>query len=258
MDRIAKDKGARKHINVKIKFVFISDTHGLHNSLDLPSGDVLVHSGDVCGHGSRREVERFLEWFDSQRQFKHKIFIAGNHDRFLEVDEQSPTFFNQNYQQERQQEVDSVLSGSDIIYLNDSAHNIEGLKLWGSPITPFFNNWAFNRQRGKEIKKHWDLIPHDTDILITHGPPHGILDKVFSLHPSPEHNVGCRELKSALDKIKPVIHVFGHIHEGYGMSMQKNTLYLNASVVNRRYEVVNYPVVISVDDKTKETKVVLP
>lgn len=159
-----------------MKIVCISDTHGRHREFNLPDGDLLIHAGDFI---AASELGRdFLEWF-SNHPHKHKVFIAGNHDR---ITEKKPDEFL-NYIREH---------FPDIHYLCDSGCIIDGLKIWGSPITPWFLDWAWNRNRGEEIRKHWDMIPSNTDILVTHGPRHGILDEVQAnaYHAVPE-NVGC-------------------------------------------------------------------
>lgn len=131
-----------------MQIVAISDTHGKHRDLQpLPEGDVLVHARDVSRGGTKEQVTDFLKWFAEQNH-PHKIFIAGNHDFFFE--------------QTDPDEVNNIIPDG-VIYLNDSGLEINGTKFWGSPITPWFNNWAFNRDRGEEIKKHWDLIPDDTE-----------------------------------------------------------------------------------------------
>ncbi|MFN8395634.1 MAG: metallophosphoesterase [Bacteroidia bacterium] len=118
----------------------------------------------------------------------------------------------------------------NVIYLNDSGVEIEGVKIWGSPIQPWFFDWAFNRQRGADIAKHWALIPEDTDILVTHGPPYGILDRTDD-----GKLVGCEELIKVVERIRPKIHVFGHIHEAHGSLIKDGTHYVNASILNLRY-----------------------
>ncbi|MFN0204333.1 MAG: metallophosphatase domain-containing protein, partial [Bacteroidia bacterium] len=166
-----------------MKFVAISDTHGRHNSLVLPEGDVLLHAGDISRKGDKAEIREFMGWFKRQ-PFKYKVMIAGNHDFFFEK------YSVYDVQAEIPDEV---------IYLNDSGCEIEGIRIWGSPIQPWFFDWAFNRKRGEEIRKHWALIPENTDILITHGPPYGILDKVVRDN-SP---VGCRDLLKKVQEIQP-------------------------------------------------------
>lgn len=134
-----------------MKIVAISDTHGQHHKLQLPEGDVLIHAGDISNRGELHEIKDFLLWFDKQ-PFKTKIFIAGNHDFYFE--------------RHSEEEINNIIPDG-ITYLKDSGIEIEGIKIWGSPITPFFFNWAFNRNRGYEIARYWDLIPSDTDIHYT-------------------------------------------------------------------------------------------
>ena len=204
-----------------MRVVAISDTHGLHNQLQMPKGDMLLHSGDVAKRGSEQEIIAFLNWF-SQQDFKYKIFIAGNHDFYFE--------------RTSEKEIADLIP-KNVIYLNDSGVTIEGINIWGSPVQPRFFNWAFNRDRGADIDQHWQLIPENTDILLTHGPPHGILDKTFQ-----GLDVGCEMLLERINKIQPKYSIFGHIHEAYGQVTKNNIHFINASVVNLRYMVVNPPV----------------
>ena len=209
-----------------MKIVAISDTHGRHDQMEpLPEGDVLVHTGDVSGRGRRNQVIKFLDWFKGLN-FEHKIFIAGNHDFYFE---QAPA-----------PEI-AELVGTDLVYLNDSGLTINGINFWGSPVQPWFYDWAFNRQRGADIDKHWQLIPANTDVLLTHGPPKNILDKVFR-----GENVGCEMLLKKIREIKPKVSIFGHIHEAYGTEEIDGTKFINASIVNLAYEVANKPVVFEV------------
>ncbi len=206
-----------------LNLVLISDTHGLHDQLRLPPGDVILHAGDVSSRGTEKEIVKFLEWFESLN-YPHKIFIAGNHDFFFENN--SP------------EKIEKIIPPS-VTYLNDSGVEIEGVKVWGSPVTPWFFDWAFNRQRGAAIKKHWDLIPEDTDILMTHGPVHGILDKTNT-----GVAAGCEELLKTINNSKIKLHVSGHIHEGYGERVVDGIRYINASVLDIRYRQVNDPVIL--------------
>ncbi len=209
-----------------MKFVVISDTHGLHDRLELPPGDVLIHGGDVSKRGYTREIKSFVDWFAAQPH-PHKIFVAGNHDYFFE--------------QKPQAEIDAIIP-SNVIYLNDSGIELNGIRIWGSPIQPWFCDWAFNRQRGPEIRKHWDLIPPATDILITHGPPFGFHDRLIT-----GVAVGCEELTKKVWEVKPKIHIFGHIHEAYGESETDGVRFINAAVLNHRYEMQNAPIVFDWD-----------
>jgi Icc-related predicted phosphoesterase len=208
-----------------MRFVAISDTHGKHE-FDLPPGDVILHAGDVSSRGSKAEVERFLDWF-SGLDYTYKIFIAGNHDFFFE--RASAT------------EIQATIP-DNLIYLNDSGTEVEGIKIWGSPIQPWFYDWAFNRQRGAEIQKHWELIPADSDIVITHGPVFGILDRVAS-----GLSVGCEDLLPRIERIKPKIHLCGHIHEAYGTRRVGDTLFINASILDLRYTIKNQAVVFDLE-----------
>lgn len=211
-----------------MKFVVIADSHGRHHHVRIPGGDVLIHAGDITYRGKKSEVEEFLKWFQKQPH-KYKIFIAGNHDFFLE--------------KEKPGVIDKIIP-DDIIYLNDSGICINDINIWGSPITPQFYNWAFNKPRGAAIARHWNLIPENTDLLITHGPPRGILDQVMN-----EQNVGCRDL---LEKVKGLgikVHVFGHIHEAYGTTRSFGTRFINASVMNDQYELVNRPIVFELPEQ---------
>jgi Icc-related predicted phosphoesterase len=213
-----------------MKLVFISDTHNQHAKIKVPKGDFLIHAGDFTGRGHKYEVADFLDWFAAQPH-KYKIFIAGNHD-FLA---------------EREPDVMKALIPKNVIYLNDSGVELEGIKFWGSPIQPWFYDWAFNRQRGADIRKHWDLIPAKTDVLITHGPPFGILDCVKR----DGSMVGCQDLKKRIEDNPVKINVFGHIHEAYGFQKHDDVLFINASVLNEEYEMKNPPVVVEWGEKVE-------
>jgi Icc-related predicted phosphoesterase len=198
----------------------ISDTHSLHHQIQLPGGDVLIHAGDVCNRGSEREAIDFMNWFSNQK-YTYKIFIAGNHD-----------FYFENVQEN----TIKALLPEAVFYLNDSGITIEGISFWGSPITPEFHNMAFNRKRGIDIAKHWDLIPPKTDVLITHGPAYGILDKTFQ-----NLYVGCTNLLTKIEEIKPQYHIFGHIHEGFGLIERDETTFINTSSVDFHYKMRTTP-----------------
>jgi Icc-related predicted phosphoesterase len=210
----------------RIRIVCISDTHGQHTKLSVPDGDVLIHAGDFMAFGDTpREIADFTHWLGKQRH-RYKIVIAGNHDLAFE----------------RHPGAARELLGN-AIYLENSATELAGLKIWGSPVQPEFNNWAFNVARGAAIRRYWDMIPANTDVLVTHGPPFGVLDKA---HPSTKH-LGCEELAKAVEQIKPRLHVFGHIHGGHGLSGGKDTQFVNASVVNEAYRLVHEPQVVEIE-----------
>jgi len=205
-----------------MKIAFISDTHGKHQQLDLPEADLLIHAGDISGRGLKWQVREFIDWF-AQLPHRHKVFIGGNHDFLLEED---PETFRS-------------LMKKGIIYLENSGVEIEGLQIWGSPITPWFHDWAFNRQRGEVIREYWEAIPETTDILVTHGPPRGKGDRT-----SQGEQVGCSDLLEIVKKIKPRYHVFGHIHEDHGIVEGESTTFINASVLNLSYEMARPPVIV--------------
>lgn len=217
-----------------MKIVAISDTHGKHWDVKIPDGDWLIHCGDFSSNGRLSDTMDFLKWFNAHPHCR-KIFIAGNHDWLLEKD----PYFSRIIQMEF----------PALTYLQDQSCELDGLKVHGSPISPRFFNWAFNRSRGEEIRRHWDLIPEGTDVLITHGPPFQILDRApRSFNPleqpprlSFEH-VGCRDLLNRVVELDPKLHLFGHIHYDGGKSFAgKLTTFCNAAVVDENYNVANKP-----------------
>jgi len=207
-----------------MRIVCLSDTHGLHDRMDVPDGDVLLHGGDFTMRGAPEEVEAFAR-FLARLPHRHKIVIAGNHD-FLFQDEPDRA---------------RALFG-DVTYLEDSGARVEGLHVWGSPWQPWFYDWAFNLRRGAPLAEKWALVPESTDVLVTHGPPRGILDLT-----SGGERVGCEELELARARIRPRLHVFGHIHESYGMHRADGVLSINACSCNSRYRPSNPPVVVDWD-----------
>jgi Icc-related predicted phosphoesterase len=210
-----------------MKCIFVSDFHT--HSIETPPGDLLIVAGDMTMRGADSELQWFKKWLEIQPQ-RHKVWVAGNHDRGLERDPAR---------------AEAIAKETATIYLNDSFTEVGGLRIWGSPITPRFYNWAFMRDRGPAIREHWEQIPEGLDILITHGPPYGCLDQT----PLGEH-VGCEELYDVIaNKLKrpPRYHVFGHIHDGYG----RNRLELgdgrvveqiNAAICDEHYQAV-HPVI---------------
>ena len=232
----------------KWKITCISDTHTKHNKLDgfLPGGDILICAGDITNRGYFTEIENFATWYDKIDNYDHKIFIAGNHDFGFQDD---------------LLKVKGILTGyKNIDYLQDNFMFLgEGeveyddmLKIWGTPWQPEFHNWAFNLPRGEKLKEKWDMIPAGTDILITHGPAFGKLDYV----PYNGINVGCEELLKRIEEIKPKIHVCGHIHSGRGVVFSEGTLYVNAAVLNDRYEFRYKPITIDFNFETGEWDVI--
>ena len=212
-----------------MKILFISDTHGKHHKLSVPEADLLIHAGDLSSRGTQEELRSFLDWF-SALPHRHKVFVGGNHDFLLE----------------RQPGVFLEMVPANCIYLFNSSTEIEGIRIWGSPLTPWFFDWAFNRRRGGDIRRYWDRIPAGTDILVTHGPPAGILGKTAR-----GDRAGCEDLLAVVQQIRPKIHVFGHIHEAYGQLRQDGTHFINASNLDLRYQVAHAPVGVEWDSYQK-------
>ena len=225
-----------------MKITFISDTHGKHAELTdkLPGGDVLIHSGDFMRGGYEEgEAIDFFDWLEHDvTGYKYKIFIAGNHDRLFENEPEQAIKLKDAY-------------APSAIYLQDSSFKIEGIKFYGSPWTPAFNNWAFNVERDSDaIEEKWNQIPDDTDVLITHGPPLGILD-----YTPYGGDVGCERMISKVLEVQPLIHVFGHVHSSYGHKYNETTDFINASNLNDNYKLVNEPVNIILDEMFKQIEI---
>lgn len=210
-----------------MRFVCISDTHEHHREIAMPEGDFAVCAGDISMVGDLPEVADFVRWF-AALPHRHKVFIAGNHDFCFEREAAAARAM-------------VAAEGPGVVYLEDSGATIEGLRFWGSPWQPWFYDWAFNLPRGAAIAEKWALIPDDTDVLLTHGPPLGILD----LTPR-GMAVGCEDLSVALQRVQPRLHVFGHIHRAHGTLDRNGTTYVNACSCNESYEARNPPVVVDV------------
>lgn len=231
----------------KIRFVCISDTHGKieGSKLHMPPGDVLLHAGDFTQKGHMNEIQKFNSYLGAL-PYKVKVVIAGNHDLTFDdnITEASLRTFGvqkstvESYLSERGlKSVKQMLTSA--IYLEDSLVTVCGIKIYGAPWQPVFCDWGFNLKRGEDILKKWQTIPADLDILMTHGPPVGHGDLTGG-----NNNVGCVELLNTIQKrVKPKFHVFGHIHEGYGVTSDGYTTFINASTCTRRYLPTNAPIV---------------
>lgn len=232
-----------------MKVTLISDTHAKHNMVgkDLPGGDLLIHAGDFMTSGySPMEAIMFFKWLDEIKNYDTKVFIAGNHDRWM---------------QDEPQDAKGMLTGYKTIdYLEDermelwfSEEQDHQISIYGSPWQPEFYNWAYNLPRaGEELKAKWDAIPADVDILITHGPAQTYLDTSGAPYNTPL--LGCELLKERVELIRPKIHVCGHIHGGYGHYYNGHTHFFNASMLNERYEYAHEPFTFDWDPITNEIK----
>ncbi len=210
-----------------MRLVCISDTHSLHRRIqNIPEGDALIHAGDCLGAGTLDNVRDLNDWLGTLPH-KHKVVIAGNHDWAF----QEASAF-------------AIEALTNATYLEDCGVEIEGFHFWGSPWTPTFMDWAFMRDRGQPINDQWKLIPAETDVLVTHGPPKGIGDEVFLGWQN--QNVGCVDLLHRVRQLSLKAHVFGHIHEGYGKYVQASTTFVNASTCTERYEPTNPPIVVDI------------
>lgn len=238
-----------------MRIICISDTHSLQDLMrhPIPKGDVLIHSGDISNKGGEKDVTNFIHWFQNIEGFDTKIFIAGNHDFCFERVNQP--HHKGDYDWLHHLMSPENLSQSNVVYLEDEEFIIESpefskpIKFYGSPWQPNFYDWAFNLPRmGDKIKSKWQMIPDDVDVLITHGPPQEIRDFVSNWRQG-DMNVGCELLRYELDnRIKPLLHVFGHIHGAYGAAYIKDTLYVNASTCTERYEPSNKPIIVDLEE----------
>jgi predicted phosphohydrolase len=226
-----------------IKIDCISDLHGSYPLLD--GGDLLLIAGDITASDRLHQYGKFFEWLAHQN-YRKKVLIGGNHDGY---------FTGINPKEAAKELVG--MGADDFEYLCDSACEFEGYKIWGAPWTPIFYDWHFMLNR-REIAKKWALIPEDTDILVTHGPPFGTLDTVS---PRRTHRCGCEELALRLKELHNLkLHVFGHIHGGYGQKVtypelktpcphsEGQTFYrytsVNCAIMDEDYRPVNAPITV--------------
>ena len=226
---------------MSFKMWLISDTHSKHNYLQYPKEDVdlVIHAGDAGSHRdllmNEAEIRDFMQWFDNL-PYKHKVYVPGNHDTSIEA-----KFFH-----------DFEKKYKSVRVLIHESTEIEGYKIFGSPYTPSFGTgWAYNIARHK-IHDKWKDIPQDTDIIITHGPPKGILDLTESGEGYIKQ-VGCKALLNRIEDINPILSVFGHIHDepncknaGIVKYPNSKTTFVNACVLNLKYNVCNNGQIIEI------------
>lgn len=227
-----------------MKLAIISDVHDKFQKLVIPECDVLISAGDYSFQGEKHIVERFHKWL-SQQEAGYIISVQGNHETWVE----------KNFEQAKEI-AEKACPG--VYFIDEGEVVIDGVKFYGSAITPFFCNWAWNRARTGEvnasydrrtgrqfsvqpIKPHWDKIPDDTQVLITHGPPYDILDKVYDWDKTTVRDVvGCKDLWNRILQLKQLkLHCFGHIHGSSGEYYFNGVKYINASICDEQYQPTN-------------------
>ena len=202
-----------------MQIVCLSDPHELHRDVDVPDGDLLIHAGDITFFSQRRSVlGDFNDWL-GELPHPHKVVIPGNHDSLLEIQANRDLITNAH-----------LLINAGVV--------LEGLKIWGSPAMPLAD-CAFGTPDDTARAEIWSRIPTDTDILVTHVPPFRILDG----EPNGEYNGGCQSLREAYRRIRPRLHVFGHVHTGFGIAQARYTKFVNAALPGEFGDLEHEPIV---------------
>lgn len=226
-----------------MRVVCISDSHCTHPK--LPDGDLLIHTGDLCMRGNPQEFDSEVTAFEALRPRYPKgiIYVPGNHDKLLDldfIDRGVAAWMRDPYHHypprlnpiERER-ILKRLADVGVTVLIEQALEIDGIKIYGSPYTPTFFDWAFMDSE-LNLAARWQNIPLDTQLLLTHGPPKYILDLCRN------GNVGCDTLARAVQNLPALrAHIFGHIHEGAGHTTMWNKLFVNASVLDGKYQGYN-------------------
>jgi Icc-related predicted phosphoesterase len=201
----------------------VSDTHEQHDELVIQPCDLFIHAGDICFQQNPRPISalrEFDEWL-STVPCRHRVVVPGNHDRVLEEPKNR-----------------ALLQHAKVLV--NSGVTIEGARIWGSPVTPL-PGMAFGMPNAADRKRHWARIPKNIDILVTHSAPYGILDAA----PGSNEHEGCPELREAVLRVKPRLHIFGHTHVAYGRLQTKDTLFINAALVGELFEMDRPPVMLN-------------
>ncbi len=224
-------RGPRVSHHVVMRIVAVADTHLFHDErFVVPDGDVFVHAGDMCRRGNLEELAEAAAWI-AALPHRHKVIVAGNHDWAF---------------QRQASEARALLASrvAGVQYLEDGGAEIEGLRFWGSPWQPEFNDWAFNLPRGgAALRAAWNRIPAGLDVLITHGPPDGIGDQSGWDDGS---RAGCDDLRGRVTVVSPRLHLFGHIHQDGGFWRLGPTAFANVTT----WECTRAATVIDVDGTT--------
>jgi predicted phosphohydrolase len=207
--------------NATLRLVLLSDTHELHREVEVPDGDILIHAGDFTMFSkSMSAIADFNTWL-GELPHRHKILIYGNHEFFVEADPSRRSML------------------TNALVLANEGTEIEGLRIWGSPVTPLYGG-AFGLSSAEDRRQLYARIPEDTEILITHGPPFGILDSA----PHSGLHSGCRELLYAVMRVRPKLHVFGHVHSAHGILQTNQTTFVNAALLGADGDLDQSPIVL--------------
>lgn len=209
-----------------MRLVCVADTHMFHADLagKIPDGDVFVHAGDMGRAGDEEELAEVARWLGTLPH-RHKIVVAGNHDFLFQTEPAKAR---------------AMFAAAGVTYLEDSGCRIDGVTFWGSPWTPVFFDWAFMLQRGAALAEKWAMIPPGVDVLVTHGPPHGILDDASAYRDGHDHahghgtpgqkrSVGCEALRERVRIVRPRVHLFGHIHHNQGVVEDEETRFVSCT-----------------------------
>lgn len=220
-----EQRGSRIRPRKSLKIVLISDLHELFREVEIPNGDILLCAGDwTMFSRSLRFIVDFNEWL-GDLPHQHKVCVPGNHETYLQSDPANR----------------SLISNATLL-INEGLE-IEGLRIWGSPVTPV--GPAFSMKSAEQRRLLYDTIPSETDILITHGPPRGILDRI----PGSSFHAGDQELLDAVNRVRPRLHVFGHVHGAYGMFATKQTLFANAALLGLNGDIEKKPFVLRMEQR---------
>ena len=205
-----------------MRIVAISDVHNRYHNLLIPKCDVLISAGDYSFHGEPHVVKAYHEWLH-QQPADHIISGQGNHEVWVE----------KNFDEAK---AIALAACPRVDFLEEGRVVIDGVNFWYASVTPWFCNWAYNRWRGPEIAAHWRKIPEDTNVLIAHGPPYGILDIVPYVNGVPKKRVGCHDLLARIKELPNLdINIFGHIHHSHGEHHEDGVSYYNVAVCDEQY-----------------------
>uniref|UniRef100_A0A4W5NDC1 Metallophosphoesterase domain containing 2a n=1 Tax=Hucho hucho TaxID=62062 RepID=A0A4W5NDC1_9TELE len=227
------------------RFVCVSDTHSRTDGIQMPYGDVLLHTGDFTELGLPSEVKKFNDWLGGL-PYEFKVVIAGNHELTFDKDFMAELVKQDYYRfpsvsklkPEDFDDVQDLLT--NCVYLQDSDVTVKGFRIYGTPWSPWFNGWGFNLPRGQSLLDKWNQVPEGIDILMTHCPPLGFRDWV----PKELQRVGCVELLNTVQRrVRPKLHAFGGIHEGYGIMTDGCTTFINSSTCTVSFQPTNPPIV---------------